>query len=125
MLSRCKLSIVYLSSAGYVYIGFLHFFQPDFFLKIMPPYLPFHLELVFVSGAIEIGLGVGLLFKRLRKYVGWGLILLLAAVYPANIYLAFNEVPQQAIGISSFMASWVRLPIQVLLIGLAYWFTKP
>ena len=125
MLSRCKLSIVYLSSAGYVYIGFLHFFQPDFFLKIMPPYLPFHLELVFVSGAIEIGLGVGLLFKRLRKYVGWGLILLLAAVYPANIYLAFNEVPQQAIGISSFMASWVRLPIQFLLIGLAYWLTKP
>jgi len=125
MLSRFKLPIVYLSSAGYVYIGFLHFFQPNFFLKIMPPYLPFHLELVFVSGAIEIGLGVGLLFKRLRKYVGWGLILLLVAVYPANIYLAFNEVPQQAIGISSFMASWVRLPIQFLLIGLAYWFTKP
>ena len=87
--------------------------------------VPFHLELVFVSGAIEIGLGAGLLFKRLRKYVGWGLILLLVAVYPANIYLAFNEVPQQAIGISSFMASWVRLPIQFLLIGLAYWFTKP
>ena len=94
MLSRFKLPIVYLSSAGYVYIGFLHFFQPNFFLKIMPPYLPFHLELVFVSGAIEIGLGAGLLFKRLRKYVGWGLILLLVAVYPANIYLAFNEVPQ-------------------------------
>ena len=125
MLSRFKLSIVYLSSAGYVYIGFLHFFQPDFFLKIMPLYLQFHLELVFVSGAIEIGLGVGLLFKRLRKYISWGLILLLVAVYPANIYLAFNEVPQQAIGISSFMASWVRLPIQFLLIGLAYWFTKP
>ena len=125
MLSKLKLPIVYFSSVGYVYVGFLHFFQPDFFLKIMPPYLPFHLELVLLSGAIEIALGVCLLFKRIRKYVGWGLILLLVAVYPANIYLAFNEVPQQAIGISSFMASWVRLPIQFLLIGLAYWFTKP
>ena len=125
MLSKLKLPIVYFSSVGYVYVGFLHFIQPDFFLKIMPPYMPYHLELVLISGAIEIVLGVGLLFKRIRKYVGWGLILLLVAVYPANIYLAFNEVPQQAIGISSFMASWVRLPIQFLLIGLAYWFTKP
>ena len=125
MLSKLKLPFVYFSSVGYVYVGFLHLIQPDFFLKIMPPYLPYHLELVLLSGAIEIALGVGLLFKRIRKYVGWGLILLLVAVYPANIYLAFNEVPQQAIGISSFMASWVRLPIQFLLIGLAYWFTKP
>lgn len=56
--------------------------------------------------------------------LGWGLILLLIAVYPANIYLAFNETPQIALGISPFMASWVRLPLQFVFIGLAYWFTK-
>ncbi len=125
MISKLKARIIYLSSVGYVYIGILHFIQPEFFLKIMPPYLPFHLELVLISGAIEIGLGLGLLFNGFRKYAGWGLILLLIAVYPANIYLAFNEAPQQAIGITPFLASWVRLPIQFLLIGLAYWFTKP
>ena len=116
---------LHLSVAGYVYVGILHFIQPDFFLKIMPPYLPFHLPLVYVSGLIEIILGLCLLIKKLRFYVGWGLIILLLAVYPANIYLAFNETPQIALGISPFVASWVRLPLQFVFIGLAYWFTKP
>ena len=116
---------LYLSVIGYVYVGLLHFIQPDFFLKIMPPYLPYHLPLVYASGFIEITLGVCLLFKKLRFFAGWGLILLLIAVYPANIYLAFNETPQIALGIAPFMASWVRLPLQFVFIGLAYWFTKP
>ena len=116
---------LYLSVIGYVYVGLLHFIQPDFFLKIMPPYLPYHLPLVYARGFIEITLGFCLLFKKLRFFAGWGLILLLIAVYPANIYLAFNETPQIALGISPFMASWVRLPLQFVFIGLAYWFTKP
>lgn len=116
---------LYLSVIGYVYVGLLHFIQPDFFLKIMPPYLPYHLPLVYASGFIEITLGFCLLFKKLRFFAGWGLILLLIAVYPANIYLAFNETPQIALGIAPFMASWVRLPLQFVFIGLAYWFTKP
>ena len=116
---------LYLSVIGYVYVGLLHFIQPDFFLKIMPLYLPYHLPLVYASGFIEITLGFCLLFKKLRFFAGWGLILLLIAVYPANIYLAFNETPQIALGISPFMASWVRLPLQFVFIGLAYWFTKP
>ena len=116
---------LYLSVIGYIYVGLLHFIQPDFFLKIMPPYLPYHLPLVYASGFIEITLGFCLLFKKLRFFAGWGLILLLIAVYPANIYLAFNETPQIALGISPFMASWVRLPLQFVFIGLAYWFTKP
>ena len=116
---------LYLSVIGYIYVGLLHFIQPDFFLKIMPPYLPYHLPLVYASGFIEITLGFCLLFKKLRFFAGWGLILLLIAVYPANIYLAFNETPQIALGISPFIASWVRLPLQFVFIGLAYWFTKP
>ena len=115
---------LYRSVIGYVYVGSLHFIQPDFFLKIMPPYLPYHLPLVYASGFIEITLGFCLLFKKLRFFAGWGLILLLIAVYPANIYLAFNETPQIALGIAPFMASWVRLPLQFVFIGLAYWFTK-
>lgn len=115
---------LYLSVIGYIYVGLLHFIQPDFFLKIMPPYLPYHLPLVYASGFIEITLGFCLLFKKIRFFTAWGLILLLIAVYPANIYLAFNETPQIALGISPFMASWVRLPLQFVFIGLAYWFTK-
>jgi len=90
----------------------------------MPPYIPFHLTMVYISGGFEILFGLLLAIKYTRTYAAWGLILLLIAVYPANIYLAFNEAPQQALNISSFIASWVRLPLQFVFIGLAYWQTK-
>ena len=72
----------------------------------------------------EMILGILLLFPKYRKISAYGIIFLLIAVYPANIYLAFNEAPQQQIGISSFAASWVRLPIQFIFIGLAYMHSK-
>ena len=124
IISIFKIFTFYLMSFGYIWVGTKHFIEPDFFLKIMPPYLPYHLELVYLSGAFEIILGIGLLIKKYRKLVSWGLIILLIAVYPANIYLAFNTEPQQAINISPFLASWVRLPLQFVFIGLAYWHTK-
>ena len=123
--NRFKIFSMYAMSSGLIYIGIDHFIGPDFFLKIMPPYLPCHLELVYISGFIEIFLGGLLLVKKHRFYAGWGLIFLFIAVYPANIYLAFNEAPQKALDISPFVASWVRLPIQFILIAMAYWYTKP
>ena len=122
---KIKIGSMYLMAVGMIYIGIVHFLDPDFFLKIMPPYLPWHLELVYISGFFEILLGILLLIKSYRAYAAWGLILLFLAVYPANIYLAFNEAPQKALEISPFLASWVRLPIQFVLIALAYWYTKP
>ena len=104
--------------------GVSHFLNPDWFMLIMPPSLPWHLELVYLSGFVEIVLGALLLWKKTRRMAAWGIIMLLLAVYPANIYLAFNEAPQQALGVSAFMASWVRLPIQFLFIGLAYWHSR-
>ncbi len=115
---------IYSLGLGYLMIGINHFLDPDFFLKIMPPYLPWHLELVYISGAFEIVLGLSLMISKLRKYAAWGIIFLLIAVYPANIYLAFNEAPQKALDISPFLASWVRLPIQFVLLGFAYWHSK-
>ena len=112
-------------SFGYIYVGLQHFFNPSFFMAIMPPYLPYHLPLVYLSGGIEIILGTGLLVKKTRRYAAWGLMALLVAVYPANIYLAFNDSPQEALGISQFLASWVRLPLQFVMIAFAYWHSKP
>ena len=108
----------------YIWVGIKHFIDPKWFVHIMPPYLPFHYAAVYVSGFFEILFGFGLLIPKSRYYAAWGLILLLIAVYPANIYLAFNETPQKAIGISAFAASWVRLPIQFIFLGLAYWHSK-
>lgn len=90
----------------------------------MPPYLPFHLELVYLSGLIEIVLGALLMVKKYQKFAAWGIIALLIAVYPANIYLAFNEAPQKALGVSQFAASWGRLPMQFVMLAIAYWHTK-
>ena len=109
----------------YINVGIKHFTDPYWFLNIIPPYLEFiGLELVYISGFFEILFGLLLLFNKTRTIASYGIILLLIAVYPANIYLAFNKQPQELINISSFMASWVRLPIQFIFIGLAYWHSK-
>ena len=114
---------IYFMGLAYIYVGIRHFIDPDFFLAIMPDYLPYHLEAVYISGICEIALGAMLFFKKYRWMAGWGLILLLIAVFPANIYLAQNESSQQAIQISK-TAALIRLPFQALFIGLAYWHTK-
>ena len=112
-------------SGFYINVGIKHFIDPIWFLHIIPPYLTgIGLELVYISGLIEILLGALLLFPKYRRISSYGIILLLIAVYPANIYLAFNEKPQNLIGISSFVASWIRLPIQFILIGVAYYQSK-
>jgi uncharacterized membrane protein len=117
-----KITIYFMGSA-YIYVGIRHFIDPNFFLAIMPDYLPYHLEAVYISGAFEILLGGMLLFKKSRRIAGWGLIALLIAVFPANIYLAQNEAAQQSLDISQSLAI-IRLPFQALFLGLAYWHTK-
>ena len=119
-----KLISIYIMSVFYIKIGVDHFINPDYYIHIMPPYLPFHIELVYISGFFEVILGLMLLFLKTRFYAACGLIMLLIAVYPANIYLAFNQKPQEAIKISHFLASWIRLPLQFVFIALAYWHSK-
>ena len=116
---------IYLLSLFYIYVGIKHFIDPNWFLYIIPPYLvKIGIELVYISGFFEILFGTFLLIPKYRKLAAYGIILLLIAVYRANIYLGFNEEPQKLIGISSFAASWIRLPIQFILIGLAYYHSK-
>jgi len=112
-------------SIFYINVGIKHFTDPNWFLHIIPPFLSLiGLELVYISGVFEIIFGIMLLIPKTRKLAAYGLILLLIAVYPANLYLAFYEEPQKLIGISAFAASWVRLPIQFIFFGLAYWHSK-
>ena len=124
VISSFKKITLYILSFFYIYVGINHFLDPYWFVDIVPPYLPYHIELVYLSGFFEIIFGLLLIFKYSRKYAAYGIILLLIAVYPANIYLAFNEIPQKAMNVSSFFASWIRLPVQFILIGFAYWHSK-
>ena len=116
-----KNTTAWVMGAFYINIGVKHFTDPNFFLKIMPPYLPWHLELVYLSGIFEIIFGFMLFIPLYRKYAGWLLILLLIAVFPANIYLA--QTNGEALAISKEIA-WGRLPFQLVFLGLAYYHTK-
>ena len=118
-----KSILIVISSIFYTIIGIKHFIELDYFLSIIPPYLPFHLELVYISGFFEILFGLMILFPKYRYYGAIGLILLLIAVFPANIYLAQSKEAQEAIGTSQQIAIW-RLPIQGILIWIAYWIRK-
>lgn len=112
---------LYLMSIFYVLNGVNHFRAADLYLAIMPPYLPYHLELVYLSGAIEILLGLSLLMVRIRRWAAWGIILLLIAIFPANIY----HLTSGGAGLgTSLWVLWVRLPFQLLFIGWAYWYTR-
>ena len=109
-------------SLFYVFVGIKHLTNPTWFMKIMPPYLPLHKELVYISGSFEIILGLMLLLDKTRFIGGWGLLLLLIAVFPANIYLA--QTNGLAMDTTPLIA-WGRLPFQGIFILIAYWHTKP
>jgi len=118
-----KSFLIIISSIFYVVVGIKHFIEPEYFLSIVPPYLPYHLELVYISGLFEILFGLLILFPKYRYYGAIGLILLLVAVFPANIYLAQSKEAQEAIGATQEIATW-RLPIQGVLIWIAYYIRR-
>jgi uncharacterized membrane protein len=99
--------------AGLVFVvaGLLHFIFPGVYEKIMPPYLPFHRGLVYWSGAAEVLGGLGLFPKRTRAAAGLGLILLLAAVLPANVQMLLDA---RSAGKPPWWVAllWLRLPLQ-------------
>jgi uncharacterized membrane protein len=119
-MQKLKLILKFLLAIFFVLAGFNHFFNTAFYLRIMPTYLPWHLPLVYLSGLVEIILGILLLIPKFTQLAACGLIALLVAVFPANIHMVVNHdlFPEYSIA-----ALWVRLPLQVVLIGWVYWYT--
>lgn len=113
----------------YVVAGVLHFAVPDLYVQVVPPSLPRPLALVYLSGAAEVLLGVGVMYDGTRRYAAWGLIALLIAVFPANVYMATNDVTVEGLprwmGSPSDAALWARLPLQAVLALWAWWYTRP
>jgi uncharacterized membrane protein len=91
---------------------------------MMPPYLPWHAELVFLSGVAEVLCGLGLLLPQTRKLAAWGTIALLIAVFPANVHVAVNDIPVFGATEGPGALGYIRLPFQLVLIAWAYWYTK-
>lgn len=109
-------------SVLFVAAGANHFVNPAFYVSIMPPYLPAPLALVYLSGALEILGGVAAAIPRLRAAAGWFLVLLLIAIFPANMHMALHPDLYPSIPPALL---WARLPLQAVFIGWAYWATRP
>ena len=107
--------------AWFMFGGISHFTNADFFVAIMPPYLPWHLELVYVSGALEILFAGMVLHPPTRQLAGNLLIALTLAVTPANIHMWMN--PDQFPDVEPMFLT-LRLVVQVVLLFLIWWSTR-
>ena len=124
-MSRTKHVLLWAMAILYAFAGFNHLLNPDFYLAIMPPGLPNPEWLNLLSGLAEIVLGVFLLEPRTRVYAAWGIIALLIAVFPANVYVVLENVGPVGPGTGSPIFSWIRLPFQALFVLWAWWYTRP
>ena len=118
-----KLISIYVMSFFYIQIGIKHFTNSDWFMQIMPPYLPCHLELVYISGVFEIMLGILIIIPSSRRIASLGFILFLIIVYWANINMWINDIE---IGESrlSQQGHVIRAIIQIILITIVAWIGK-
>ncbi len=107
-----------------VSVGVMHFTQAEWFAQIVPPFLPAHVWLVWISGVFEILGGIGVLVPRVRALAGWGLVLLYLAVFPANIYMAVEPVAVNGVVPERWLV-WARLPFQPVFMWVAWWCTRP
>lgn len=111
---------------GFVFLWFMgggiaHFTSTDFFVAIMPPYIGYHTEIVYVSGILEILGAIGILIPAFRQLAGNSLLLLVVCVSPANIHMWLN--PELFPDVSEVFLS-IRLVVQVALLMLIWWCTR-
>jgi uncharacterized membrane protein len=108
---------------SFLITGSLHFTTPERFDFMMPPYLPFPRQLIYISGFFELVGGLGIILPRTRRTAGLGLALLLICVLPANIHVAMSGgyvpgLPEQN------WYYWARLPFQLVFIWWALWSSR-
>jgi len=118
-----RITALLFTAAFFLAAGFLHFVRPVPFVKIVPPLLPHPSALVYISGAAEIAGGLGLLIPPLRRVAAWGLVALLIAVFPANIYMAVDRI-QVTVAPLPVWTLWARLPLQFVLIWWVLWCSR-
>lgn len=117
-----KTALMYLMALLYIAAGVNHFINPDFYIRIMPPYIPWHGFMVAASGVAEIALGVGLLIPATRALAAWGIVAMLLVFMVVHLHMLFN--PQDYANVSVY-ALLARVLFQFPLILWAWWYTRP
>ncbi len=111
----------YLVGLLFILAGFNHFINSGFYVNIMPPYIPRHLTMVYVSGVFEVVGGISVLFPPLRRVAGWSLVALLIAVFPVHVHMITHHAENPLIPYSILVA---RIPLQFILIVWVEWSTR-
>jgi uncharacterized membrane protein len=106
-----------LLAAGFSFAGIMHFVIPRQYEAIVPPYIPIDPKLaVQLSGLGEIAGALLVIPPATRSLARWGLLALLVAVFPANVYMATNPDDIKGLDLrrTPRWALWARLPVQPL-----------
>lgn len=111
---------LYVMGIIYTIAGLNHFRNPRLYLKIIPPYLPNPKMLNYLSGLAEIILGIGICIPAISKYSAWGIVALLIAVFPANLFMFSDKKAGMGLPKSILL---LRLPLQIVLLIWAYYYT--
>ncbi len=112
---------LYLMASLYILAGLNHFRVPCVYSRMIPPAFPAPKLLNYISGAAEIILGVLLFIPKYSSFAAWGIIALLIAVFPANVYMLTNQ--KAGMGVPKWILL-LRLPLQLALIWWAWMYTK-
>lgn len=99
-----------------IYGGINHFIKPEFYIPFVPSFLGFKTVIIYVSGVVEIGIGLLLLIKKYRGVGAFSLLVLMLVFLPIHIWDIFSDTP----AIGSHQAALIRLPIQLVFIGIAW-----
>ncbi|MBI2721213.1 MAG: DoxX family protein [Bacteroidetes bacterium] len=103
-----KTSLIIMSLL-YILAGINHFVHPDFYLKIMPPYIPFHRAMVVLSGICEFVFGALLLFRQTRKFAGLLIILMLVAFMTVHVQMIIDAYPTLWLAVVRFAFQFVLI----------------
>jgi uncharacterized membrane protein len=96
--------------------GVQHFLKPDFYIPFVPTFLPFTMAIIYLSGLVEIVLGLMLIFKKYARMAALGIFILMILFLPIHIWDVFADVP----AIGSHKAALIRLPVQFLFMAIAW-----
>ena len=109
----------WLLAVAFVGAGVLHLVRPEVYDPAMPAWIPAPRAMILLSGVAEILGGLGLLLPSVRRAAGWGVVALLVAVYPANVWMAMESVGGPA------EVLWARLPLQGVLVAAVIAVSQP
>ncbi len=96
--------------------GVQHFLKPEFYLPFVPSFLPFPIAIIYLSGLVEIGLGLILIFKKYARIAALGIFILMILFLPIHVWDVFSDAP----AIGSHKAALIRLPFQFLFMAIAW-----